>query len=103
MATENEQAAAGSAAPTAAEPAQADPDALKAEKAEIAAWKANQDKIKANPAAVLDVYGLTIEQVAEAYLRTTAGTAEPTAEERLAALEAEKAARLKADEDARKD
>jgi colicin import membrane protein len=75
-------------------------EAMKAEKAELAAWKEHQAKIKADPANILDVHGVTLEQLAEAYLARTAGKTEPTADERVAALEAKLTEREKAEKDA---
>lgn len=76
--------------------------ALEAEATAYRGWKANADKVKADPASVLELHGLTLEQVAAAYLAREAGQPAPSPEDRIAALEAEKAARLKSEEDARK-
>lgn len=44
-------------------------------------WNEIQAQIKADPAAVLEAHGLTLEQVAEAYLIRTAGKPQPTVED----------------------
>lgn len=54
-------------------------------------WAGAEDKVKADPAAVLELHGITLEQVAEAFLkRQGIQAAAPTAEERIAALETER-------------
>lgn len=75
---------------------------LETERAEYLAWKAAADKVKADPAAILELHGKTLEEVAAAYLAREAGQPQPSPEERIAALEREKADRAKLEDDARK-
>ncbi len=119
------EAGKAASAPGTAEPAVAEPDAglkaqreqlsrgfakLASQRAEIEAhrqelkhlqrWADADTKVKADPAAVLELHGLTLEQVAEAYLKRQAG-GQPTVEDRVAQLEAERrAAAEKATKDA---
>lgn len=54
-------------------------------------WRGVEEKVKADPAAVLELHGITLEQLAEAVLKRQGIQPEaPTAEERLAALEADR-------------
>lgn len=60
-------------------------------------WEDAQAKVKADPAAVLELHGISLEDVASAYLRR-AGAEPPTAEDRVARLEEEVATRRAAEE-----
>lgn len=63
-------------------------------------YRGADEKVRADPAAVLELHGITLEQLAEAVLKRQGIQPDPpTAEERLAALEAE---RKKATDDAAK-
>lgn len=111
------EAGKAATAPGTAEPVAGDPpaDALKAQreqlsrgfaklagaKAEVQAaqerikvaqrWEDGHAKVKADPASVLELHGITLEQVAEAYLKRGAGGV-PSVEDRVAQLEAERVA-----------
>lgn len=67
--------------------------AIDARAAELKAWDDIRAKVKASPAAVLAAHGLTLEQVAEDYLRQEAGATAPTVEDKLATLQAKQDAR----------
>lgn len=75
--------------------------AFDAQGAEYKAFAEAKAKIAADPAAVLELHGLTLEQVAEAYLKRSADQGEPSTDDRLAELQARIDARDKADEEAR--
>jgi hypothetical protein len=68
--------------------------AVDARAGELKTWTDLKAKIAADPAAVLELLGAdsqaALELVAEAYLKRNSGRTEPTAEDRLAALEAER-------------
>lgn len=65
--------------------------AAKAVEGNAKRWTDAETKVKADPASVLELHGITLEQVAEAYLRRTGEGSQPTVEDRVAQLEAEKA------------
>ena len=70
-------------------------------KAQLAEWNQRDAAIKADPAAVLDHFGLTLEQVAAAYLARETPDGPPPVEKAVADLQARIEARDKADADAK--
>lgn len=82
----------------------ADRRAVDADRAALTSWRETQAKVKASPAAVLEAHGLTLEQVAEDYLKREAGTQAPSTDDRVndiaARLAAREAAETKATETA---
>jgi hypothetical protein len=114
-----DETAPGTAEPAAADPALAEQRAqlsrgfakLASQKAAVQAqqerikaadrWEQGTAKVKESPSYVLELHGISLEQVAEDYLKRTAGAAPASVEDRVAQLEADrKAAAERATKDA---
>jgi hypothetical protein len=55
-------------------------------------WEDGHAKVKQSPSAVLELHGITLEDVAADYLKRNGAGSEPTVEDRIAQLEAERKA-----------